>query len=171
MFTNLSKPNFLSALILSVLVSAPVFAEFKVATVDVNKILNESKEAKEAKSELDKASAEVRKKVEAPRAELQALEKKLKDAKVAENSKEAQDFRAKYESYAKLVKESDEELRKEFMKTNKDLTDKAIKVIEAYAKENHIDLVLDHSEKVRGAVLYGSGADDITDKIISEINS
>lgn len=146
-------------------------AEFKVATVDINKILNESKEAKEAKSQLDKASAEVRKKVEAPRAELEALEKKLKEAKVKNDSKEAEDFRSKYENYTKLVKESDEELRKEFMKTNKELTEKAVKVIEAYAKQNNIDLVLDHSEKVRGAVLYGSGGDDITDKIISEINS
>lgn len=171
MFTKFSKLNFLIALFSCAVASGTAQAEFKVATVDVNKILNESKEAKEAKSELDKRSAEVRKKVEAPRAELQAMEKKLREAKVAENSKEAEEFRSKYESYTKLVKESDEELRKEFMKTNRELTDKAIKVIESYAKENGIDLVLDHSEKVRGAVLYGSGGDDITDKIIREINS
>ena len=171
MFTNISKLNVLFVLAVSIAIAGSACAEFKVATVDVNKILNESKEAKEAKSELDKRSAEARKKVEVPRAELQALEKKLRDAKVAENSKEAQEFRAKYESFSKLVKESDDELRKEFMKTNRDLTDKAIKVIESYAKENGIDLVLDHSEKVRGAVLYGSGGDDITDKIIKEINS
>ena len=171
MFANIFKLNTLIVVALSALIADSAAAEFKVATVDVNKILNESKEAKQAKSELDKRSAEVRKKVDAPRAELQALETKLREAKVAENSKEAQEFRTKYENYSKLLKESDEELRKEFMKTNRDLTDKAIKVIEAYAKENGIDLVLDHSEKVRGAVLYGSGGDDITDKIISEINS
>jgi Skp family chaperone for outer membrane proteins len=52
------------------------------------------------------------------------------------------------------------------MKVNKELTDKVLTRIEAYAKSNDYDLVFEKSERFRGPVLFGSDSVDITDQIL-----
>jgi Skp family chaperone for outer membrane proteins len=41
--------------------------------------------------------------------------------------------------------------------------------IEAYAKSNNYDLVIDKSEKYRGPVLFGKSSADITDEILGTL--
>lgn len=147
------------------------YCEVRIATVDVNRILNESKEAKAAKSELDKASAEAKKKVETRRDTVKALEQKVKDGNLKEDSKEASQLRDQTKEYVRFVKDTEEELKSQFLKTNKALTDKTIKLVEQYAKSNDIDIVLDKSDKLRGPVLFRTPTLDITEEIVKEINS
>ena len=62
------------------------------------------------------------------------------------------------------------DLQQQFLKTNKDLTDKTVKLVEEYAKKNKVDLVLDKSDKLRGPVLFRTPSVDITDEIVKQIN-
>lgn len=144
-------------------------ADSRIVTVDVARILNESPDAASKKKELDTISQEAKKKAEAKLKDLKALEAKLKDAKVSADSKEAESFRAQAREYERFVKDTEEEIKKRFVKVNKEMTDRALAKIESYAKSNKIDLVLDKSEKYRGPVLYGVEAADITESVIATI--
>lgn len=145
-------------------------AEFKVATVDVNRVLNESKEAKVKKKELDDITLKAKAKIEERRKTLKATEDKLKAASASPDSKEAERFRTDAREFARFVKDTDEDIKKEFLKTNKVLTDKALELIKKYAQQNSIDLVLDKGEKGRGPVLFGDASADITDAVIKTLN-
>ena len=144
-------------------------AQTRIATVDVARILNESSGAAAKKKELDVISQEAKKKAEARLKELKALETKLKEAKVSPDSKEAENFRTQAREYERFVKDTEEDIKKRFVKVNKEMTDKALTKIEAYAKSNKLDLVLDKSEKYRGPVLFGVETADITDSVIETL--
>ena len=162
--------NLLLALVIPFIYASSVQAEIKIATVDVGRILNESPEAAAKKKELDAISQDAKKKADDKRKSLQALEAKLKSKQVTEDSKEAEGFRNEARDYARFVKDTEDDLKKRFLKLNKDITDKALSKIQDYAKENKIDLVLDKSEKYRGPVLYGLSSVDITDQILRQMN-
>jgi|LakMenEpi03Aug12_release.lakeMendotaPanAssembly.Ray.scaffolds.fasta_scaffold226919_1 Skp family chaperone for outer membrane proteins len=144
-------------------------SQTRIATVDVAKILNESPDAAAKKKDLDAISQEAKKKAEAKLKDLKALEAKLKEAKVSPDSKEAENFRTQAREYERFVKDTEEDIKKRFVKVNKEMTDKALAKIEAYAKSNKLDLVLDKSEKYRGPVLFGVEAADITDSVIETL--
>ncbi len=147
-------------------------AEYSIATVDINRVLNESKESVAAKKALDKASAAAKSKVEKRRNALKAVEAKIKAGKISPESSEAENFRADAKDFTRYVKDTEEKLRRDFMKSNKKLTEKTLNAISKYAANNDIDLVLDKSAQGgRGPVLYGMKSFDITDDIIKKVNS
>ena len=150
-------------------VCSSVYADPRIATVNVGRILNESPDALSKKKELDSFSQDAKKKADAKRKELQALETKLKDAKVSEDSKEAENFRNQAREYERFVKDAEEDIKQRYIKVNKDITEKAILRIEEYAKTNKVDLVLDKSEKFHGPVLFGAQTADITDEILKSL--
>ncbi|MBN8547748.1 MAG: OmpH family outer membrane protein [Deltaproteobacteria bacterium] len=155
---------------LVLLSSAVAQADYRVATVDVNRILNETKEAKTKKKELDDITLKAKAKIEEKRKVLKATEDKLKAASVSPESKEAEKFRTDAREFARFVKDTDEDIKKQFMVTNKALTDKALDIVKKYAEQHNIDLVLDKGEKGRGPVLFGDDSADITDDIIKSLN-
>lgn len=159
-------------LLLSILLSSPLLAlaEFRIATVDVNRLLNESKEATEKKKGLDEISAKARKKIEEQKNSLVALEKSLKEKKVAPDSKEAEAYRDKVRDFNRLVKDTEDDVKEQFLKINKSLTEHAVNIVKEYAKNNDIDLVIDRGEKSRGPVLFGSPSVDITEEVLKELN-
>ena len=159
----------LFAAIALLITSTTVIAETKITTVDVNRIINESPEAKAKRKDLDTKAGEARKKVEAKRAVLVETDKKLKEMKVSDTSAEAENLRNDARDFERFVRDTDDDLKKEFLKFNKEITDKVLKIIDAYAKENHIDLVLDKSDKTRGAVLFGEASADITNDILAKL--
>jgi len=144
-------------------------AEYKIATVDINRIINTSKESQSLKKSLDAKTLEARKKVEAKRDALKALEEKIKNEGLSEESKEAEKFRAQAKDFSRFVKDSDEALKKDFLKSNKALTDKALTLVNNYAKKHELSMVLDKSESMRGPVLFGAPSYDITDEVLSEV--
>jgi len=145
-------------------------AEFKIATVDVNKILNESSAAKTKRKDLDGRAAAARAKLEDKGKGLRERKEKLEQAKDKADPKELEKFRADARDFERAVKDTDEDLKKEFMKFNRELADKAVKLINEYAKKNQIDLVLDKSQGGRGPVLFGQASFDITGEITQEMN-
>jgi Skp family chaperone for outer membrane proteins len=144
--------------------------DFKLATVDINKILNELSDSKQKKAELDKKSVGMRDKITKERNNLKLIEDKLKKSKPAQDSKEVEDFRNKVRAFERLVKDSEEEMRREFLKVNKVLTDRVVGSVQAYAKENDIKVVFDKSAPGRSPVLYGVAEADITDEILRDLN-
>ena len=159
------------ALLITVLSSSVMaHAEFRVATVDVNKVLNESKEAQGIRKKLDERQAVASKKLEAKRDELKQLEDKLKSKNVTDDSKEAEGFRAQAREFERMVKDTREDLQKEFLKSNKSLTEKTLVAVQKYAAANKIDLVLDKSQAIRGPVLYAGPVFDITEEIVKVVN-
>ncbi len=151
----------------------PLFAaaEFRVATVDITKVLNESKESQSKRQELDALRAKAQAKVETKKKEVQAVEDKLKaNPKIDDNSKEMDAYRNQARDFNRLVKDTEEDLKAQYLKVNKMLTDKAVGVIVDYAKDHNIDLVLDKSEAARGPVLYGNPETDITNSVIASLN-
>lgn len=159
----------LSLFLASGLLASVASAEYRVATVDINRVINEAPESQGIRKALDSKALEAKKKVETKRNALKALEEKLKNAGVKEDSAEAEKFRTNAREYTRLVKDSEEELRREFAKSNKTLTLKALKAVESYAAQKKIDLVLDKSQDVRSLVLFGSAGSDITDEIIKQM--
>lgn len=157
------------ALFLAPMFSKSAMADVKVATVDVNKVLNESTEAQSRKKVIDDQAAAARKKLDAKKAELQALETKLTAAKVDQDSKEAEAFRKQARDFERTVKDSQEELRKAFLKSNKELTDKSLAIIRSFAEKNGYDVIFDKNDSGRGAVLFSKNIPDITDQVLAEL--
>ena len=145
-------------------------AEVKIVTVDVSRILNESKEAKIKRSELDTVNLDAKKKIESRKAVLKSLEDKLKEKKLSEDSKEVENFKSQAREFERLVKDTQDDLKEKFLKTNKVLTEKALNLIKDFAEAKKIDLVLDKSQAQRGPVLFGSPDSDITNEIILKMN-
>ncbi|MBX7144887.1 MAG: OmpH family outer membrane protein [Oligoflexia bacterium] len=170
MFSNLRYILCLATISLATLPSL-ARADFRVATVDVNRVLNESPDAKNKKKELDAASLKAKSKVDEERKVLKATEDKLKQSGAAPDSKEVEKFRQDAKDFARMVKDTDEDLRKQFMKINKELTDRALSAIRKYAEQNKIDLVLDKGESSRGPVLFGQASADITEEVIKQVNA
>jgi outer membrane protein len=146
--------------------ASPAISEVRIATVDVGRIINEAPDAQKRKKELDAASEDAKKKLEAKGKDLQALKTKLEEQKISADSKEAESFRNQARDFERLRSDMKAELEKKYMKINKELTDKVMGQIETYAKANKFDLVIDKSEKYRGPVLFGSPSADITDEIL-----
>ncbi|MFN4894859.1 MAG: OmpH family outer membrane protein [Pseudomonadota bacterium] len=144
-------------------------AEVRIATVDVARIINEAPDAKAKKKELDSASEEAKKKLEARGKDLQALKTKLEGQKVSAESKEAEAFREKARDFERMRADMKADLEKKYMKVNKELSDKVMAKIETYAKANNYDLVIDKSDKYRGPVLFGKPSADITDDILDSL--
>jgi outer membrane protein len=156
--------------LLTVLVAAtPVYAETRIATVDMAKLINESPDAAAKKKELDAASEEAKKKVEARANELKALQAKLEAAKVSPDSKEAESFRNQARDFDRMRTDAKADLEKKYMKINQELTGKVFARIEEYAKANKYDLVIDKNSKARGPVLFGNDSADITDEVLKTI--
>ncbi len=141
-------------------------ADFKIATVDVARIVNENPDAVSKKKELDSFSEKTKNKLEAKGKELQALKKKLEDSKVSADSKEAENFRNQVRDFERMRGDAKVDLEKRYMKVNKELTEKVYSQIEKYAKANNYDLIIDKSEKYRGPILYGDSSTDVTDQVL-----
>ena len=150
-------------------VSQPALAEIKIATVDVARLINEAPAAKGKKEELDKASDEAKKKLESKGKELQAIKTKLEEQKVAPDSKEAESFRSKARDFERMRADMKADLEKRYVKINRELSEKVMTKIEAYAKSNQYDLVIDKSDKFRGPVLFGKPSADITEEILGDL--
>ncbi len=158
------------SLALALLAPLTAQAEYKIVTVDLNRILNESSTAKEQRKSLDAMSTQAKTKIEAKKKTITAMEKNIKEKGLGEDSKEVQEIGNEIKNFNRLVKDSEDEIKKEFLKINKSLTEKALKIINQYAEKKDIDLVIDRSEKSRGPVLFGDPGSDITPEIIKELD-
>lgn len=154
-------------ILILLLLTSLSFAEYKIVTIDINRILNESKEAKIKRAEIDKKSAAATATLEKDKATLVALEKKAKESKKEEDIKS---LREKQRAMTKFFQETENSIQSQVAAFNDELTKKAMREIEAYAKANDIDLVLYKGEQPRGPVLFSQTEGDITDEIMAKLD-
>jgi Skp family chaperone for outer membrane proteins len=145
-------------------------AEYKIATVDVNRVLNESTSAKAERKKLDDKAASARKKLEERGKDLRARKEAIEKSEGRAEQKDVERFRADARDFERDVKDIDEDLKKEFMAVNRRLAERTVNIVSDYAKRNKIDLVLDKGEETRGPVLFGQPSFDVTSDIIVEMN-
>ncbi len=159
-----------AVLVSSLIIPGLCFADnFKIATIEVNRVINSLKESKQKKAELDKIGEAKKQVIAKKKANLDALEQKYKAAGSDPDSKEGMALRSAIKDYERAVNDTKEDFNREFLKVNRELTEKAFKHIEAYAKRNRINLILEKGFPGAGPVLYGDDAADITAAVIAEL--
>lgn len=143
-----------------------VHAEYRVAIVDLNRVVNSTVEAKEKQRELEKLSNQAKADYELRAQKVKQLEQEYIRSndrnKAVELEKAARDLKL-------FVADSKEKLQKKFRDTNQKLIKNIVEIIRKYAKDNDIDLVLDKNSLVLGVVVYNENAIDITDELIRKV--
>ncbi len=151
------------------LIGSPSYADLKIATVDLARIMNETKAAKDQREKLNSLSETLKEKTEAKKDELKTIQARLESNKESKTyARENAAFQSKTRDFARFVEDSKDELRREMSRINQELTASALKEIRNYAEKNGFDLVVTKSERQRGPILFGPDAIDITDQLLAK---
>jgi len=165
----MSKRIIVLCLGLVFLVSSYAFAEEKIGYVNTIKVIQEYNKAKKYNDLLEKKEEEINKEVETKRQEaaekiekmrskfslLDEEKKKEEQEKMIQEERKYQGFL--YEKRADLMKQQDEYRR--------EVSEDIMNEIEDYAKKNKYSFILE-----RAALLYAIDENNVTDKIINELN-
>lgn len=152
------------------LLSSGVLAdEYVIKTVDMAKLMKASKVAKEKLPALEAKSQKHEQEFKAQRDSIKALEKKLLEKNVSSDSKEADELRAKARDFERKLKDSQEEMQKQYAQISREALKQAQDAVTKYAQNNKVSLVLEKGSKGASPVLYGEEGADITDQIISTL--
>lgn len=149
------------------LVTANLFAQAKIAVVDPERIMDQSREGKRIQTTLKTFHDQKQGEITAREAEIKALEEKLKDPKYAEDKKEEwrATFNQKVYEYQAFAKAAQEEMEARQGKALGELQDKVNAVVNKYAAAKGFSLVL-----VKRLCVYSSDALDITGDIVVEMD-
>lgn len=148
-------------------VTANLFAQAKIAVVDPDRIMEESKEGKRIQSQLKVFYDQKQGEITAREAEIKALEEKLKDPKYADDKKEEwrATFNQKFYEYQAFAKAAQEEMETRQSKSLSDLQVKVNAIVVKYAAAKSVSVVL-----VKRLCVYSADALDITGDIIAEMD-
>ena len=148
-------------------VPSAALAEFKIATIDMARVMNESDVAKSKKAEIDKIIQDAEKKTDAKKKSLSSLQEQLKESNDPKLS-EKMEIEAK--ALERFAQDTREDIRKKVAASSKVLADRANGLVKTYAKKNGYNIVIDKSDKFGSPVLYSEASADITEEIIKEMN-
>jgi outer membrane protein len=161
------------------------FAELRIAVVDVQRAVSQSKAGKNARSMLEREKKRLERKLIEKRT---VLEKKVKairdlqleiqqkgaiwrsaerDRKDAELRGRRRDFSRDEDELKRMVRESRNDLSSRQRKIMGDLLRQMRDVVQAVAREGKYDLIID---KTVGGVMYVRKSVDITDQVIKLYN-
>lgn len=145
--------------------------KFKIAIVDLHKLINESEAGKKAKSDLESLIKSKQSVLDEKGKNIEALKADIdKQAAVitaeAKKAKE-EDIERLVRDYQRIISDSQTEVKKKEAELTAEILKQAREVINKIAQESGYSLVL---EKADGLVLYFSNNLDITDRVIKKIN-
>jgi outer membrane protein len=165
---------FQSVLLANLVLVSYAVADLRVATVDIGKILNESSMAKSERVQLDRITADARRNVTLKQTDLEKLKKEVTSQTQSQGTQGSDsqilvEYRQKVRDLERLVKDKEDQIQSEFIKSNNKITEKTLSAIKAYASQKGIDLVLDKSAMKRGPVLFATETADITKDIIARL--
>jgi outer membrane protein len=156
---------FFVVLFLTMSVAMAADSSVKISTIDVQKILRESKAAKTAKADLMKDVEQKRAQLIAKDKEIKELDQELKDQNAKLSSDERQIKAEKLAREVKELRRLDADLTDELKKKEIALTQKLLgelrRVAQAFLKDMKYTLILE-----KNSVIASDGAVDVTDKII-----
>jgi Skp family chaperone for outer membrane proteins len=158
-----------AAIVCGLLVQAPIAkGDINIATIDLAKILQESPEAKSKVVSIDKKATVAKATISKKQQELKTLQAKLgNDSK--RTSADAENFRKSSRELQRYVRDTEEQLKSELLEVRKKVSEEALQKVQAIAKRNKIDLILEKSELHRGPVLFSQKTTDITDIVVAEM--
>lgn len=160
------KYLFLVVFSLIILTATNGVCEYRVAIVDLNRVVNSTRDAKIKQEELEKLSNKAKQDYEARAKKVKALEDEF--AKTNDKNKGIELEKATRDLKI-FVADSKETLQKKFKDTNAKLIKDIVDIVRDYAKDNDIDLVLDKNSLVLGVVVYNENAIDITEELIRKV--
>ncbi|MDK2745158.1 MAG: OmpH family outer membrane protein [Nitrospira sp.] len=178
MLISAARPLFLAVLLFSILPlipSAAHAAEFKMAVVDPQSVLEKSKAGKRALDGLKEYVSTRQKLLQRDEEDLRNYEKQLKEQAPKWNETERKEkegqFRTKVQDFQKRAQEFNQELQKK----QKELVDEYMKKIslatQSVAEKGGIALVVDKgSEQTVKIVIYSKDTIDLTDQVIKEFD-
>jgi outer membrane protein len=147
--------------------------EFRLATVDLQRALNECDSGKNAKenfkSQVDKLQADLNKQKNEIEKIKEEVEKKGMVLKDEERKNIERDYQKRLRDFQRTYKDSQAELQQRDNELTSEILRDLQEVIAEYGAKQNYTLVLEASNT--GAVLYNSRAIDITDQVIQEYNS
>jgi len=147
--------------------------DFKLATVDLQRALNECDAGKKAKedfkSQVDKLQADLNKQKTDIEKIKDEVEKKGMVLKEEERKNIERDYQRRLRDFQRTYKDSQAELQQRDNELTSEILRDLQEVIAEYGAKQNYTLVLEASNT--GAVLYNSRAIDITDAVIQEYNS
>ena len=145
-------------------------AQVKLGFVDLQKALTQVQEGKSAKAKLEKLVTEKQKQFEKMQDDLKRLKDEL-EAQAAIMKDEVkrqkfQDYQRKLGELQEFAVTNERDLAEEQAKLTKPILDKFEKVVGKIGKDEGYTMILEKS-----AVVFGSSAVDLTDRLIKECNS
>jgi outer membrane protein len=147
--------------------------EFKLATVDLQRALNECDAGKKAKedfkSQVDKLQAELNKQKNEIEKMKEEFDKKGLVLKDEERKNIERDYQKRLREFQRTYKDSQAELQQRDNELTGEILRQLQEVIAEYGAKQSYTLILEASNT--GAVLYNSRAIDITDQVIQEYNA
>lgn len=142
-------------------------ADLKIAVVDIQKVIRESKAGEEARTSFTKEVENKRKIISAREETLKSLEDELRKASAQERAQKEEKLTKEAKDVKRLKDDLQEELRKRDAEIGQKLVMEIMDVVKKMAEENKYTLII---EKRQG-VLYAQDAIDITGKVVEKYNS
>jgi outer membrane protein len=147
--------------------------ELRLATVDLQRALNECDSGKKAKedfkSQVDKLQADLNKQKGDIEKIKDEVEKKGMVLKDEERKNIERDYQKRLRDFQRTYKDSQAELQQRDNELTSEILRDLQEVIAEYGAKQNYTLILEASNT--GAVLYNSRSIDITDAVIQEYNS
>lgn len=142
----------------------------KVAVVDLQKVIANSKQGKEASAKLKKEYEKKKAEVDKKRAEVQRLREELekKSALLSEKAKKAKqdEYREALRELQHLIDDSKSDLRLKENELRQQLLKRAVDVVQKMAKEKGYGLVIDMS----GGVVYADPSINISKEALKRFD-
>lgn len=153
------------------LFTAQAFAEVKLGFIDMQKAIQETKEGKAAKKQLEgdfnKKKAELEKKEGELKKKFEDFEKKALALSNEVKAKQQQELQIEMQKHQQLVAKSQMDIQKK----ERDLTEPIVKkvqgIIAKIAKDEGYTAILEKSEQL---VLFAQPNIDLTDRVVKEAN-
>lgn len=157
------------ALFIMVAHSSSAFAEQKIAVVDVQRVLNDSKAAKSVQDQLQKKREAYQKELASQEKELKALQDSVVGASDSLSKEEVQQKRAEFEKkllkMRNLVKKRRGALELAAANALEDLRNEVVKVVAELAQEQSYTMVI-----TRQNVILAEKELEITDEVMKRLN-
>ncbi len=158
-----------SCVILALAASMPARAEVKVAFVDVQRALNECTAGKKARDQFRVQIERVQSKLQKQQSEVQALKDELDKKgmlmKEDERRNLADEYARKARDFDRNYKDTKDELEQKDAQMTSAIVHDLARVIRNIGEQRGYTLVME-----KGAILWGTPANDITDDVIRDYN-
>jgi outer membrane protein len=154
---------------------SPVLSDdtFKVAVMDQQLVIGQSKAGKRALEELKAYSATRQKIINADDQELKDLQQAMQDEKLTDSARQEKQgqFQAKMEAYQRRLADFNREIQQKQREMVAEYMKKVQAAAQAVGEKNGYTAVIDKgSEAMMKIVLYHQPALDVTDQVVKEFD-